>query len=68
MSKIVNQAAHTDNDKINALRDAFGHRAMWLYFLVNEMRKAGVKDWKDIAYHLTLRLLPGGRLQGVDRR
>ena len=55
MSKIVNQAAHTDNDKINALRDAFGHRAMWLYFLVSEMRKAGVEGWKDIAYRATFR-------------
>lgn len=55
MSKIVNTAKNLENDKINDLRSAFGHRAMWLYFLVDEMKKAGVQGWKDIAYRATHR-------------
>ena len=61
-SKIVNVAKNTDNDKINDLRDAFAHRAKWLYYLLDEAKKQGL-DWKEIGYNATFRC---GCLTGED--
>ena len=55
MSKITNIAKNVSDDKIQALRDAFGHRAMWLYYLLDEAKKVGCKNWKDIGYKATFR-------------
>ena len=54
MSKVKNVPKVTDNERANLQRDAFEHRAKWLYFLLDEARKAGA-DWKKIGYEATFR-------------
>lgn len=54
MSNIVNIPKHTEDEKINAVRGAFEHRALWLYYILEEVKKAG-GDWKKIGYDATFR-------------
>lgn len=58
--EIVNVAKNTVDPSITALRGAFSHRAIWLYMLLDEAKKAGA-DWKSIGYEATFRT---GCLQG----
>lgn len=62
MSKIKNVPKVTDNEKANLQRDAFELRAKWLYFLLDEARRAGA-DWKKIGYEAIRRC---GLTQGED--
>ena len=42
-----NQPKNVDNQEINKLRNAFGHRALWMGLIIKEMKDRGL-DWEDI--------------------
>lgn len=61
MSKIVN-ASKRNNYVIKSIRGTLEHRATWLYLLLKEAEKKGVK-WEDIGYPATHAC---GNMQGKD--
>ena len=61
MSKIINQSKR-NNPVIKAVRGTLEHRAQWLYLLLKEAEKKGVK-WEDIGYEATKNC---GHIQGKD--
>ena len=61
MSKIINQSKR-NNPVIKAVRGTLEHRAQWLYLLLKEAEKKGVK-WEDIGYEATKSC---GHIQGKD--
>lgn len=61
MSKIVN-VSKRNNYVIKSIRGTLEHRATWLYLLLKEAEKKGVK-WEDIGYPATHAC---GNMQGKD--
>lgn len=61
MSKIVN-VSKRNNYVIKSIRGTLEHRATWLYLLLKEADKKGVK-WEDIGYPATHAC---GNMQGKD--
>lgn len=61
MSKIVN-VSKRNNYVIKSIRGTLEHRATWLYLLLKEAEKKGVK-WEDIGYAATHAC---GNMQGKD--
>lgn len=61
MSKIVN-ISKRNNYVIKSIRGTLEHRATWLYLLLKEAEKKGVK-WEDIGYTATHAC---GSMQGKD--
>ena len=61
MSKIVN-VSKRNNYVIKSIRGTLEHRATWLYLLLKEAEKNGVK-WEDIGYPATHAC---GNMQGKD--
>lgn len=61
MSKIVN-VSKRNNYVIKSIRGTLEHRATWLYLLLKEAEKKGVK-WEDIGYPATYAC---GNMQGKD--
>lgn len=61
MSKIINESKR-NNPVIKAVRGTLEHRATWLYLLLKEAEKKGIK-WEDIGYEATKSC---GHIQGKD--
>ena len=63
MSKIVNESQEK-RPEILGERGMFEHRALWLYFLLQEAKKQGYVDWED----LRKAILNCGEYQGGNLR